>query len=119
MYSVLVLMLYHWTIQQVKQRSEVSAREQEYYAPIVVSNTPNDAHLLPYHRFFAPHLGPSMNKGGLLEVEAMHLTGVAVHLGVVLLHEGLPDQSRVRVGVHDQCVRERGRRVQQRSVRPL
>ena len=44
-------------------------------------------------RVFAANVCPSMDKGGLLQVEAMQLCGIPVHLGVVLLDKGLPYQS--------------------------
>lgn len=49
-------------------------------------------YLLPDDRVFTAHLCSSVHEGGLLQVEAMQLAGVSVHLSVVLLHKGLANK---------------------------
>ncbi len=41
-----------------------------------------------------------MDEGGLIEVEAMQLRWIFVHLCVVLFHKGLSHHHWVRVGIH-------------------
>ena len=57
--------------------------------------------LLPNDSLGTAQLRPSVDHGGLLQVEAVHLGGVVVQLSVVLLHKGLANEAGVRVrGVH-------------------